>query len=223
LRILVIEDERRIADDIVRSLQRAGYVAEHSADGEDGWFRADTETFDAVVLDLGLPLIDGLTVLKRWRATGRLMPVIVLTARDSWNDKVDGIDAGADDYLAKPFRMEELLARIRAITRRAVGQASPILVNGPLEIDTRQHIVSVAGTEIAVTPLEYRLIAYLLHHRGRVISQGELSEHIHDQDVDRDSNALEVLVSRLRRKLGSDIIQTRRGHGYLIIAEDAKH
>jgi DNA-binding response OmpR family regulator len=222
LRILVIEDERRIAKDIIQGLEGAGYVTKHCLDGEDGWFRGDSETFDAVVLDLGLPLIDGLTVLRRWRAAGRSMPVVVLTARDGWIDKVDGIDAGADDYLAKPFRMEELLARIRAITRRAVGQASPLLVNGALQVDTRLHTVSVGNTAIPVTPLEYRLVAYMLHHRGRIISQSELSEHIYDQDIERDSNALEVLISRLRRKLGSDVIQTRRGHGYVIVAEDAQ-
>lgn len=222
MRILVIEDERRIAKDIIQGLEGAGYVTKHCLDGEDGWFRGDSETFDAVVLDLGLPLIDGLTVLKRWRAAGRSMPVVVLTARDGWIDKVDGIDAGADDYLAKPFRMEELLARIRAITRRAVGQASPLLVNGALQVDTRLHTVSVGSTAIPVTPLEYRLVAYMLHHRGRIISQSELSEHIYDQDIERDSNALEVLISRLRRKLGSDVIQTRRGHGYVIVAEDAQ-
>ncbi len=222
MRILVIEDERRIAKDIIKGLEGAGYVTKHCLDGEDGWFRGDSETFDAVVLDLGLPLIDGLTVLRRWRAAGRSMPVVVLTARDGWIDKVDGIDAGADDYLAKPFRMEELLARIRAITRRAVGQASPLLVNGALKVDTRLHTVSVGNTAIPVTPLEYRLVAYMLHHRGRIISQSELSEHIYDQDIERDSNALEVLISRLRRKLGSDVIQTRRGHGYVIVAEDAQ-
>lgn len=222
MRILVIEDERRIAKDIIQGLEGAGYVTKHCLDGEDGWFRGDSETFDAVVLDLGLPLIDGLTVLKRWRAAGRSMPVVVLTARDGWIDKVDGIDAGADDYLAKPFRMEELLARIRAITRRAVGQASPLLVNGALQVDTRLHTVSVGSTAIPVTPLEYRLVAYMLHHRGRIISQSELSEHIYDQDIERESNALEVLISRLRRKLGSNVIQTRRGHGYVIVAEDAQ-
>lgn len=219
MRILVIEDERRIAEDIVGGLQDAGYLAECSADGEDGWFRGDSENFDAVVLDLGLPSMDGLTILKRWRAAGRSMPVIVLTARDTWNDKVDGIDAGADDYLSKPFRMEELLARIRAITRRRVGQSSPILVNGALEVDTRLHSVTVSGVQIPVTTLEYRLLAYLLHHRGCVIAQGDLTEHIYDQETDRDSNALEVLISRLRRKLGPDIIRTRRGHGYVILAE----
>ncbi len=216
VRILVIEDETRIADDIRESLVAAGYVAEVSRDGEDGWFRGDSESFDAVVLDLGLPVLDGITILKRWRKAGRFMPVIILTARDGWNEKVDGIDAGADDYLVKPFRMEELLARIRAVTRRAVGHASPLLAHGALEVDTRQRSVALAGRPVAVTPLEYRLVAYLLHHRGRVISQTELSEHVYDQEIERDSNAIEVLVSRIRRKLGGDIIETRRGHGYLI-------
>jgi DNA-binding response OmpR family regulator len=221
MRILVIEDERRIAEDIVRGLTSAGYLAETTADGEDGWFRGAHEDFDAIVLDLGLPVMDGLTILKRWRAAGRRIPVIVLTARDGWRDKVDGIDAGADDYLAKPFQMEELLARIRAITRRAVGVSSPVLTHGALEVDTRQRSVTLNGAAVPVTPLEYRLVAYLLHHRGKVLSQTEIGEHIYDQEVDRDSNALEVLVSRLRRKLGPDLIETRRGHGYLI-ARDPK-
>ncbi len=216
VRILVIEDEARIANDIRDSLNNAGYVAEVSRDGEDGWFRGDSESFDAVVLDLGLPVLDGITILKRWRHAGRTMPVIILTARDGWREKVDGIDAGADDYLIKPFRMEELLARLRAVTRRASGHASPLLTHGALEVDTRQRSISFSGRPVAVTPLEYRLIAYLVHHRGRVISQTELSEHVYDQDIERDSNAIEVLVSRIRRKLGGDIIETRRGHGYLI-------
>lgn len=216
VRILVIEDEARIANDIRDSLNAAGYVAEVSRDGEDGWFRGDSESFDAVVLDLGLPVLDGITILKRWRNAGRTMPVIILTARDGWREKVDGIDAGADDYLIKPFRMEELLARLRAVTRRASGHASPLLTHGALEVDTRQRSISLSGRSVAVTPLEYRLIAYLVHHRGRVISQTELSEHVYDQDIERDSNAIEVLVSRIRRKLGGDIIETRRGHGYLI-------
>lgn len=216
VRILVIEDEPRIANDIRESLLAAGYVAEVARDGEDGWFRGDSESFDAAVLDLGLPVLDGITILKRWRNAGRTMPVIILTARDGWREKVDGIDAGADDYLIKPFRMEELLARIRAVTRRAVGHASPLLSHGALEVDTRQRSISLSGRPVTVTPLEYRLIAYLVHHKGRVISQTELSEHVYDQEIERDSNAIEVLVSRIRRKLGGEIIETRRGHGYLI-------
>ncbi len=216
VRILVIEDEARIANDIRESLNAAGYVSEVSRDGEDGWYRGDSESFDAVVLDLGLPVLDGITILKRWRSAGRAMPVIILTARDGWREKVDGIDAGADDYLIKPFRMEELLARIRAVTRRSVGHASPLLTHGVLEVDTRQRSIAMAGRPVTVTPLEYRLIAYLVHHRGRVISQTELSEHVYDQEIERDSNSIEVLVSRIRRKLGSDVIETRRGHGYTI-------
>lgn len=218
MRILVVEDEPRIADDIRESLQAAGYIAEVARDGEDGWFRGDSEVFDAVVLDLGLPVMDGVTILKRWRGAERTMPVIILTARDGWRDKVDGIDAGADDYLVKPFRMEELLARLRAVTRRFVGQTSPLLTHGALEVDTRQRAISLAGAAVTVTPLEYRLIAYMMHHKGRVISQTELSEHVYDQEIDRDSNAIEVLVSRIRRKLGGDVIETRRGHGYIIRA-----
>lgn len=216
MRILVIEDEPQIARDICDSLVAAGYVADLSRDGEDGWFRGDTENFDAVVLDLGLPVLDGLTVLRRWRRSERMMPVVILTARDSWREKVDGIDAGADDYLVKPFQMEELLARIRAVTRRAVGHGSPIFGRGQLEVDTRSRTVSLNGRDIAMTPLEYRLLAYLMHHAGRVLSQSELSEHVYDQDVERESNAIEVLVSRVRRKVGSDLIETRRGQGYII-------
>ncbi len=216
MRVLVVEDEPRIAGDVIGGLKAAGYVGELSIDGEDGWFRGDSETFDAVVLDIGLPLLDGLTVLRRWRAAGRPFPVLLLTARDDWRDKVEGIDAGADDYLAKPFRMEELLARLRAITRRAAGQTSPVLSNGHLEIDTRQRSVTVSGAPVSLTPLEYRLLAYLMHHQGRVVSQTEISDHIHGQEIERDSNAMEALVSRLRRKLGSEVIETRRGHGYLV-------
>lgn len=216
MRILIVEDEAKIGNDIRESLNAAGYVAEIAREGEDGWFRGDSENFDAVVLDLGLPVIDGLTILRRWRTAGRKMPVIILTARDGWREKVDGIDAGADDYLIKPFRMEELLARVRAVTRRSVGQASPVLTFGDLEVDTRQRTVTVSGRLIALTPLEYRLVAYLMHHQGRVISQAELAEHVYDQEIDRDSNVIEVLVSRIRRKLGIDLLETRRGHGYFI-------
>ncbi|MCZ8315834.1 response regulator transcription factor [Phreatobacter sp.] len=216
MRILVIEDEVHIARDIRDSLVDAGYLADLARDGEDGWYRGDSETFDAVVLDLGLPVLDGLTILRRWRRSGRMMPVVILTARDGWREKVDGIDAGADDYLVKPFQMEELLARIRAVTRRAAGHSSPILCRGVLEVDTRRRAVSLEGREVAMSPLEYRLLSYLMHHQGRVVSQGELSEHIYDQDADHDSNAIEVLVSRVRRKVGSELIETRRGHGYIV-------
>lgn len=216
MRLLVVEDDDRIANDIMTALAAAGYAAEREKDGEEAWFRGDTEDFDAIVLDLGLPSMDGLAVLKRWRAAGRRMPVLVLTARGSWVERVEGIDAGADDYLAKPFRMEELLARLRAIIRRSAGQAAPVLVNGPVTLDPRQMKVTVNGVPVHLSPQEYRLLSYLLHHAGRVVPQLELTEHLYAQDYERESNAIEVLVGRLRRKLGVDLIETRRGFGYFV-------
>jgi len=216
MRVLLVEDEDRIAGDIMGSLVRAGYAVERATDGEDAWFRGETEEFDAVILDLGLPRLDGLTILKRWRAAGRGMPILVLSARGTWAERVDGIDAGADDYLPKPFRIEELLARLRAIIRRSAGRPGPILENGPVVLDPRQMKVTVDGTPIALSPQEYRLLSYLMHHAGRVVPQLELTEHLYAQDYERDSNAIEVLVGRLRRKLGIDFIETRRGFGYLV-------
>ncbi|GAA4327668.1 response regulator transcription factor [Pigmentiphaga soli] len=218
MRILVVEDEPRIAADLRTGLEEANYVVDEAGDGEAAWFRAGTEDYDAIVLDLGLPRLDGLTVLRRLRAEGVAAPVLILTARDGWRDKVEGIDAGADDYLAKPFRMEELLARVRAITRRAAGQASPVLRAGPLEVDTRSRQATVDGRALPLSALEYRLLCYLLHHRGRILSQTDLLEHVYEGDSERDINAVEALVARLRRKLGADLIETRRGHGYLIPA-----
>lgn len=216
MRLLLVEDDRRIASDLERALQATGYVVETVRDGEEAWFRGDTEDYGAVVLDLGLPGMDGLSVLKRWRANGRQMPVLVLTARGSWAERVDGIDAGADDYLPKPFRMEELLARLRSIVRRSAGHASSLLVAGDVTVDERQMKVSVRGVPVALSPLEYRLAIYLLRHRGRVVSQHELDENVYGHGEDHDSNALEVLVGRVRKKLGSDLIETRRGFGYLV-------
>ncbi|MDR3493994.1 MAG: response regulator transcription factor [Ancalomicrobiaceae bacterium] len=219
MRILVVEDEDRIRRDLRTHLQAAGYVVQEAGDGEEAWFLGDTEEFDAVVLDLGLPKLDGLTVLKRWRDAGRNFPILVLTARSSWTDRVEGIDAGADDYLVKPFRMEELIARCRALIRRSAGRASPVLQAGPLLLDTSRARAVVDGEPIALSPLEYRLLSYLLHHRGRVVSRVELVEHIYHDDVEPDSNALEVLVGRVRRKIGANLIETRRGHGYLVSVE----
>ncbi|WP_334175790.1 response regulator transcription factor [Pseudoxanthobacter sp.] len=218
MRVLIVEDEPRILADLRRALEAANYVVSTASEGEDGWYRGDSEDFDLVILDLGLPKIDGLTVLKRWRAAGRTMPVLILTARDEWREKVDGIDAGADDYLTKPFRIEELLARVRALVRRSAGFASPVLVNGPLEIDTRNMAVAYRGHPVPVTALEYRLLAYLMHQPGRVVSQSEIAQHIYEEDLERDSNAVEVIVARLRRKLSGPVIETRRGQGYLIPA-----
>jgi len=216
VRILVVEDEPRIAADIRSGLERASYVVDIARDGDDAWFKGETEDYDAIVLDLGLPRLDGLSVLKRLRGAGIAIPVLILTARDGWREKVEGIDAGADDYLTKPFQMEELLARLRAITRRAAGQASPVIKAGPLELDTRARTATVEGRALSLTVMEYRLLSYLLMHRGRTMSQGELLEHIHSGDSDRDTNAVEALVARLRRKLGVALIETHRGHGYCI-------
>jgi len=218
MRVLVAEDDPRIADDLVRVLRAANYVVDLAAEGEEAHFLGDTEDYDVVVLDLGLPVMDGVTVLKRWRAEGREMPVLILTARGSWHDKVEGIDAGADDYLAKPFQMEELLARLRALIRRHRGHASALLSAGPVTLDTRTARASVAGAPLQLTALEYRLLAYLMLNRGRVVPRLELIEHIYEQDFERESNTLEVLVGRLRRKLGVDVIKTRRGLGYSLDA-----
>ncbi len=216
MRLLIVEDEPRISEGIKTALDAAGYACDVSADGEDAWFRGDTEAYDLVVLDLGLPKIDGLTVLRRWRAAGRNMPVLVLTARGAWPERVEGIDAGADDYLAKPFRTEELLARVRALIRRSVGRASALLQVGEVSLDTRQMRVLSAGHPVQVSPLEYRLVAYLMHHNGRVVPPHELIEHLYGDDDARNGNALEALIMRLRKKLGADVIETRRGFGYLM-------
>jgi DNA-binding response OmpR family regulator len=216
MRVLLVEDDRRIASDVVRALEAAGYLVEMVSDGEEAWFRADTEDYGAIILDLGLPGMDGLAVLKRWRANGRETPVLILTARGSWAERVDGIDAGADDYLPKPFRMEELLARLRSIVRRSTGHASPLVEAGEITLDERQMKVSLRGVPILLSPLEYRLVAYLLRYRGRVVPQHELDENVYGHGEDHDSNALEVLIGRVRKKLGAESIETRRGFGYLI-------
>jgi two-component system, OmpR family, response regulator len=216
MRVLVVEDDRRIAADLARALEAAGYVVEIVRDGEEAWFCGDTEDYAAIILDLGLPGMDGLSVLKRWRQNGRSTPVLILTARGSWAERVDGIDAGADDYLPKPFRIEELLARLRSIVRRSAGHASSVVSVGDVTLDERQMKIFVRGIPVMLSPLEYRLAAYLLLHRGRVVSQQELSESIYGQDDAHDSNAIEVLIGRVRKKLRPDLIETRRGFGYLV-------
>ncbi|MDO8289695.1 MAG: response regulator transcription factor [Parvibaculum sp.] len=222
MRLLVVEDDPDLNRQLVTALQEAGYVVDTASDGEEGHFLGDTEPYDAVVLDLGLPEMDGVTVLEKWRRAGRTMPVLILTARDRWSDKVAGFDAGADDYVAKPFFMEEVLARIRALLRRASGHATSELECGPLRVDIRTSRVTVNGAAVKLTSLEYRLIEYLIHHQDRIISRTELVEHLYDQDFDRDSNTIEVFVGRLRRKLGKDMIETVRGLGYRLSApEDA--
>jgi two-component system OmpR family response regulator len=218
MRILVVEDDPDLNRQLSLALTEAGYVVDKARDGEDGHFLGDTEPYDAVVLDIGLPKRDGLSVLEAWRRAGRKFPVLILTARDRWSDKVQGIDVGADDYLTKPFHMEELLARLRALMRRAAGHVTSELVCGPVRLDTRSSRVSVAGSPIKLTSHEYRLLAYLMHHTGRVVSRSELVEHIYDQDFDRDSNTIEVFIGRLRKKLGVDVIQTVRGLGYCLTA-----
>ncbi len=220
MRILLVEDEDGIAKRVEKALAAAGYLVERSRDGEDGWFRGDSETFDAVVLDLGLPQMDGLQVLKRWRNAGKTMPVLVLTARGSWMERVEGIDAGADDYLPKPFQMEELVARLRALLRRSAGNASSVIRAGAVALDTRQMTLTSDGVPVELTQLEFRLLSYLMHHRGRVISQLELTEHVYGEDIERDSNAIEVLIARVRKKLDTDLIRTKRGFGYSIAADE---
>jgi len=216
MRILVVEDDPATVDVLTRALTAAGYLVEQTGEGEDAWFLGDTEPYAAVILDLGLKGMDGLAVLKRWRAAGRDLPVLILTARGDWSERVEGIDAGADDYLPKPFRVEEVLARLRALLRRASGQGSPVLRAGGLTLDPRQMRVALDGVPIHLSPQEYRLLAVLLHHKGTVVSQGELADQIYGDGIERDTNGVEVLVGRLRRKLGSDLIQTRRGFGYLV-------
>lgn len=219
MRILVVEDESEIAADVVSAMREAGFAVESVSNGEDAWFLGSTEDFDAIVLDLGLPRLDGLSVLRRWREEERTVPVIILTARGSWTERVEGINAGADDYLAKPFQMEELIARLRALLRRARGHASPQIAAGALCVDTLQMQVTVAGRSAQLTPLEFRLINYMLHNKGRVISREELKDHIYGDIDGRDDNAVEALITRLRRKLGAPAIETRRGHGYLLRAD----
>lgn len=222
MRVLVVEDDPDLNRQLNRALTDAGYAVDVASDGEEGHFLGDTEPYDAVVLDLGLPQIDGVTVLERWRQDGRIFPVLILTARDRWSEKVAGFDAGADDYLTKPFHTEELLARLRALTRRAAGHASSSIDCGTLSVDTRGARVFIDGAPVKLTSHEFRLISYMAHHQDRVISRSELVEHIYDQDFDRDSNTIEVFVGRLRKKIGQDRIETVRGLGYRLIDPDAK-
>ena len=216
MRVLIVEDESLLANRLAATLGERGYAVDIAADGERGDFLVSTETYDAVILDLGLPRIDGLTLLERWRAGGIAVPVLVLTARGSWSEKVRGIDGGADDYLTKPFQMEELLARLRALIRRSSGRLTPELRHGALVLDPRTSQVTLDGQPVKLTSHELRVLSYLMHHRGRVVSQSELTEHIYAQTFDRDSNTVEVFIARLRRKLGASTIETVRGLGYRI-------
>ncbi|HEX6976193.1 MAG TPA: response regulator transcription factor [Vicinamibacterales bacterium] len=220
MRVLVAEDEARLARQLESALADAGYAVDCARDGERADFLARTEHYDAILLDLGLPKIDGLTLLGRWRESGVSVPVLVLTARASWHEKVQGIDTGADDYVVKPFRMEEVLARLRALVRRASGQVAAGLKCGRVMLDPRTAKVTLDGQAVKLTSHEFRVLLYLMHQRGRVVPQSELSEHIYAQDLDRDSNTVEVFIARLRRKLGSSIIETVRGLGYRVPSED---
>jgi two-component system OmpR family response regulator len=214
MRILVVEDEARLSQQLATALGEAGYAVDCAAEGERAEFLGQTERYDAIVLDLGLPKVDGLTVLRRWRAAGVAAPVLVLTARDSWHEKVQGIDGGADDYVTKPFQIDEVLARLRALIRRSSGRIALELRCGDIVLDPRLAKVTLDGAPVKLTSHEYRVLSYLMHHQGRVVSQGELAEHIYSQDADRDSNTVEVFVARLRRKLGAGSIETVRGLGY---------
>ena len=220
MRLLVIEDDPELNRQLVEALGDAGYAVDRAYDGVEGQFLGETEPYDAIVLDIGLPKLDGISVLESWRRAGKTTPVLILTARDRWSDKVQGFDAGADDYVAKPFHMEEVLARLRALLRRATGHASSEMSCGSVRLDTRSGRVTVDGNPVKLTSHEYRLLSYLMHHAGRVVSRGELVEHLYDQDFDRDSNTIEVFVGRLRKKLDCDVIQTVRGLGYLLAAPE---
>jgi len=220
LRILVVEDDADLNRQLVVALSDAGYAVDAAMDGEEAYYLGDTEPYDLIVLDIGLPKMDGISILEQWRRSDKKFPVIILTARDRWSDKVQGIDAGADDYLAKPFHMEELLARARAQLRRATGHAKSEIECGSVRLDTNSARVTCDGEPIKLTSHEFRLLAYLMHHRGRVVSRTELVEHLYDQDFDRDSNTIEVFIGRLRKKIPADIIETVRGLGYRITAED---
>jgi two-component system OmpR family response regulator len=214
LRVLVVEDETSLSRQLAKALTDAGYAVDCAGDGELADFLAQTERYDAVVLDLGLPKIDGLTLLRRWRQACIPAPVLILTARGAWHEKVQGIDGGADDYVAKPFRMEEVLARIRALIRRSSGLVQPELRCGGLALDPRTARVSLDSEPVRLTSHEYRVLSYLMHHRDQVVSRTELTEHIYALDLDRDSNTVEVFIARLRRKLGAACIETVRGIGY---------
>jgi two-component system OmpR family response regulator len=222
MRILLVEDDPDLSRQLKQALADAGYAVDHAPDGEEALYLGEEEPYDVVVLDLGLPKIDGVSVLERWRRAGKTTPVLILTARGQWSDKVSGFDAGADDYLTKPFHTEELLARLRALLRRAAGHASPALTCGGLRLDPRAARASVNGEPLRLTSLEYRLLHYLMMHQGRVISRTELVEHLYDQDFDRDSNTIEVFVGRLRKKIGAERIETVRGLGYRLTAPEGE-
>lgn len=219
MRCLVVEDEPDIRADLVRALEAAGFSVDAVVDGESAWFQGDVEEYDVAILDLGLPRLDGLSVLRRWRGAGRSFPVIVVSARGDWTEKVEGIEAGADDYLAKPFQIGELVARVRGLVRRGAGKLSPTVVAGRLRLDTVRMTATFDGAPVRISPLEFRLLDHLAHQSGRAVSAGELAEHLYGMDGSGDANAIEAIVARLRRKFGTDLIRTRRGFGYLLEGE----
>ncbi|MCZ2328502.1 response regulator transcription factor [Bartonella sp. F02] len=214
MRILIVEDDRDLNSQLAEAVREMGYVFDNAFDGEEAYFLGSTESYDAVILDVGLPRMDGISVVEKWRQEGYSMPVLILTARDSWSDKVRGIDAGADDYVVKPFHLEEVMARLRALIRRSAGHSTNILSFGNVLLDTKTSRVFVHGQLIKLTSHEFRLLSYLMHHGDKVISRTELIKHLYDQDFDKDSNTIEVFVGRLRKKLGVDLIETVRGMGY---------
>jgi DNA-binding response OmpR family regulator len=214
MRALVVEDSPDVAQHVAEALTAAGFVVDHARDGEDAWFRGDTGEYDVVILDLGLPKLDGLSVLKRWRGADRLFPVLILSARGDWIEKVEGIEAGADDYMGKPFEMGELEARAKGLVRRAAGRGASVMRFGTLVLDTSRMAASVGGVAVRLSPLEYRLLNYLAHHGTRPVSAGEIADHLYGLSEQADVNAVEALMTRLRRKLGAEVIQTRRGFGY---------
>ncbi len=220
MRVLIVEDEPALALRLQKALEAAGFAVDVAYDGEEGWHLGDTEPYDAIVLDLGLPKIDGVSVLQRWREAGRNTPVLILTARGRWSEKMAGFNAGADDYMTKPFEIQEVIYRLRALIRRASGHAQPELACGPLRLDTNAAQVTLDGAPVPLTAQEFRILSYLIHHPGRVVSRTELMEHVYDRHFDSDSNVLEVLLGRIRRKVGNGLIQTVRGQGYRLAAPE---
>ena len=216
MRILVVEDEPALTFRLQQALEASGFAVDCAYDGEEGWHLGDTEAYDAVVLDLGLPKLDGISVLQRWRDAGRAMPVLILTARGRWTEKMQAFNAGADDHVTKPFEMEEVIYRLRALIRRSSGHAQPELICGPVRLDTNGGRVSVDGMAVQLTAQEFRILSYLMHHPGKVVSRTELMDHVYDRHFDSDSNVLEVMIGRVRRKIGADLIQTVRGQGYCL-------
>lgn len=216
MRALVVEDEAEVAEDLRIALESAGFLVDWSPDGRDAWFQGDVEDYDIAILDLGLPQLDGLSVLRRWRAAGRLFPVIIVSARGNWTERVEGIDAGADDYLGKPFEMGELIARVRGVLRRAAGRGSNVVTAGRLRVDTQRMTVDLDGVPVRLSPLEFRLLDYLVHQGDRAVPAHEIADHLYGAADSGDSNAIEALVARLRRKVGAEVIETRRGFGYCI-------